>query len=174
MNPNLLSIVHYASGRRPFMLDGVPVPAESGPFLVTSSKSLLWVERAFGDGFLRLGVRQATTGDLFRSMVESIASEGITREWGNVLPTTSEGVLEGLSYLHYYDLQDPTLLYGSEFDISVAPEITRSPADWMPPTWAVLVPSREYVGTAFLFGDGHVGAVVHNPSRGIVVLGGGV
>lgn len=173
MNPSLLSVVHHASGRTPLMLDGVPVPAESGPFLITSSKSLLWVERAFGDGFLRLGVRQASLDDLFCSMVEAIASEGVEREWGNVLPATPEGVLEGLAYLNYYDLADPTLLYGSDFDISIASEITRAPADWLPPTWAVLVPRREYVGTAFVFGS-NVGAVVHNPSRGVVVLGGGV
>jgi hypothetical protein len=170
MNPNLLAVVNHSSGRQPVMLDGVPVPAESGPFLITSSKALLWVERAFGDGFLRLGVRPTPLDDLFRSMVESVASKGSERGWGNVLPATPDGVLLGLAYLHYYDLPEPTLLYGSDFDISIAADLTRAPADWLPPTWAVLVPSREYVGTAFVFGNGHVGAVVHNASRGVVVL----
>ena len=63
MNPNLLAVVNHSSGRQPVMLDGVPVPAESGPFLITSSKALLWVERAFGDGFLRLGVRPTSLDD---------------------------------------------------------------------------------------------------------------
>tara|TARA_Y100000389_G_C17219950_1_gene392843 strand:+ start:128 stop:643 length:516 start_codon:yes stop_codon:yes gene_type:complete len=170
MNPNLLAVVRHSSGRMPVMLDGVPVPPEAAPFLITSSKKLLWVERAFGEGFLRLGVRETTLGDLFRSLVESIAEEGFKREWGNVLPSTKEGVLKGLAYLHSYDLSDATLLYGDDFDISVAPAIPRVPAEWLPPKWAVMVPSREYVGTAFTFGKGHVSAVVHNASRGVVVL----
>ena len=170
MNPNLLAVVQHPADRQPILLDGVPVPPESGPFLITSSKDLLWVERAFGEGFLRLGVRQAPLGDLFRSMVESIAVEGVEREWGNVLPATKDGVVKGLAHLHYYDLPDAVLLYGEDFDISLAPGITRAPADWLPPTWGVLVPSREYVGTAFLFGTARVAAVVHNPSRGVVVL----
>lgn len=170
MNPNLLSVIHHTADRQPVMLDGVPVPPEAGPFLITSSKGLLWVERAFGEGFLRLGVREIPLGDLFRSMVEQIASEGVEREWGNVLPATKDGVVKGLAYLHYYGLSDATLVYGEDFDISLATAIPRAPADWMPPTWAVLVPGREYVGTAFQFGSAHVGAVVHNASRGIVVL----
>jgi hypothetical protein len=170
MNPNFLSVVNYTSNRIPVMLDGVPVPAEAAPFLITSSKNLLWVERAFGEGFLRLGVRESTLGDLFRALVESIAEEGFKRDWGNVAPATKDGVLKGLAYLRSYDLMDATLLYGDDFDISVAPSIPRVPADWLPPTWAVMVPSREYVGTAFLFGKGNVGAVVHNASRGVVVL----
>ncbi len=170
MNPNLLSIVNYAAGRIPIMLDGVPVPEESAPFLITSSKDLLWVERAFGGGFLRLGVRDCTLGDLFCSMVRSIADEGSERGWGNVLPATKDGLLNGLAHLHSYGLSDASLLYGGDFDISIAASVPRIPADWMPPTWAVLVPSREYVGTAFQFGKGNVGAVVHNASRGVVVL----
>jgi len=170
MNANLLAVVHHASGRMPLMLDGVPVPPEAAPFLITSSKNLLWVERAFGEGFLRLGVRETTLDELYRSMVESIAEMGSEREWGNVIHATKDGVLKGLAYLHSYDLTDASLLYGEDFDISLAPSLPRVPADWLPAKWAVLVPSREYVGTAFMFGKGHVGAVVHNPSRGVVVL----
>ena len=170
MNPNLLTVITVATTRIPLMMDGVAVPRKEGPFLITSSKSLLWVEDAFGDGFLRLAVRQVPLVDLFRALVESIAEVGAKRAWGNVLPATKEGVLEGLSHLHYYDLRDVSLLYGADFDIGVAADLPRVPADWLPPSWAVLVPDRDFVGTAFTFNEGRVGAVVHNPSRGVVVL----
>ena len=172
MNSNLLDLVECPSKHRPLMMDGVPVSAEpeAGPFLVTSSKSLLWVDRAFQGGFLRLAVRQTSLDALFASLVEAIIEKGVECEWGNVLPTTKEGVLEGLAYLDYYGLSDPTLLYGDDFDIGIAPDLSRVPAPWLPPTRAVLIPTRSYVGTAYLFGDGHVGALVHNPSRGVVVF----
>ena len=173
MNPNLLTTVQHSFKKRPLMLDGVPVPSpDAGPFLVTSSRALLWVERAFGNGFLRLAVRKQTADELYRDLVSEIAEEGVRREWGNVHPATVEGVLAGIEHLHYYELPDATLLYGSEFDIGAAPDLSRAPADWLPPTWAVLVPDRAYVGTMYLFGDGYLGAVVHNPSRGVVVLRG--
>ena len=172
MNPHLLTSVEHPFQKRPLMLDGVPVPREAGPFLITSTRKLMWVERAFGSGFLRLAVRKQTTDQLYSDLVAEIAEEGVRRDWGNVQPPTVTGVLEGMNYLHYYDLPDPTLLYGSEFDIGAAPDMNRAPADWLPPSWAVLVPDRAYVGTVYLLGDGYLGAVVHNPSRGVVVLRG--
>jgi len=172
MNPHLLASVQHPFQKRPLMLDGVPVPREAGPFLITATRELMWVERAFGSGFLRLAVRKQTTDQLYSDLVAEIAEEGVRRDWGNVQPPTMAGVLEGMNYLHYYDLPDPTLLYGSEFDIGAAPDMNRAPADWLPPSWAVLVPDRAYVGTVYLFGGGYLGAVVHNPSRGVVVLRG--
>lgn len=173
MNPNLLNIVEMPTKRVPVMIDRVPASEspDAGPFLITSSKALMWVERAFRGGFLRVAVRKATPHDLFRDLVDTISTESVDREWGSVQPCTKAGVLEGLAYLSYYELVDPILLYGSDFDISLAADIPRAPADWLHPAWGVLIPSnREYVGTAFLFRDGHVGAVLHNPSRGVVVL----
>jgi hypothetical protein len=154
------------------MIDNVPASSDpdAGPFLITSSKNLLWVERAFDSGFLRLAVREVPLGELSRSMVEEIAVQGELRGWGNVHPATPAGVKAGVEHLIYYGLPELTLLYGEEFDIGVAPDMARSPADWLPPTWAIMVPDRSYVGTAYTFGQHHVGALVHNPSRGVVIL----
>jgi hypothetical protein len=173
MNPNLLVLVDCKTKHLPVMLDRVPAPEgpDAGPFLITSSTSLLWVERAFHGGFLRVAVRESVRDSLFRDIIEEISGRGVEREWGNVLPATEEGLLEGLAHLSYYDLSDPVLLYGADFDIGVAEHVARVPADWLPATWAVLIPNdRGFVGTAFTFPGGHVGAIVHNPSRGVVVL----
>lgn len=175
MNPNLLSIVEMPTKKVPVMLDRIPASEAdgAGPFLITSSKTLMWVERAFRGGFLRVAVRQSDADDLFRNLVERIASEGVRREWGNVHPDSKEGVLAALAHLSYYGLSDPLLLYGADFDFSIAPDLPRAPADWLPPSWGVVLPSdRGFVGTAFIFREGNVGAVVHNASRGVVVLKG--
>lgn len=173
MNPNLLTLVEMPTKKIPVMLDRIPASEDpdAGPFLITSSKSLMWVERAFRGGFLRVAVRTLSAHDLFRSLVEAVVDEGFGRGWGNVSPSSKEGVLSGLAHLSYYGLSDPVILYGSDFDISIVSDLPRVPADWLPPTWAVMLPGdRSFVGTAFLFRDGNVGAVVHNASRGIVVL----
>ncbi len=172
MNPSLLSIVEFPSKSRPIMMDRVPVSPDpdAGPFLVTSSKSLIWIERAFEGGFLRVAVRKSGANALFRELVEFVAQKGLEREWGNVLPPTEAGIQEGKDYLNYFELPNVVLLYGEDFDISVASNIDRVPAEWLPNGWGVLIPSREYVGTVYLFQDGYVGAVLHNPSRGVVIL----
>ena len=172
MNSHLFSLIEYPVKNHPVMLDRVPVPEnpEAGPFLISSSKSVVWVGRAFAGGFLRVAVRNTDLDTLSREMVEAIAERGDESEWGNVQPATKEGIIEGLAHLNYYGLKVSSLLYGDGFDISLVPDLPRTPAEWLPPTWAVLIPGREYVGTAYLFGDGYVGALVHNPSRGVVVL----
>ena len=175
MNPNLLTFVELPSKRQPVMVDRIPVSEDpdAGPFLITSSRSVAWVEQALRGGFLRIAVRQRSVDDLFRSLVEAVVEKGVERGWGNVLPSTKQGVLEGLAHLSFYGLVEAELLYGSDFDIGIASDLSRVPVEWLPPTWGVLVPgNREFVGTAFLLREGHVGAVVHNPSRGVVVLGG--
>jgi hypothetical protein len=173
MNPNLLCVIPHGT-QRPLMLDNVPVSPDpnAGPFLITSSRSLLWVERAFESGFLRVAVRQMGAHDLYGDIIAEIAREGVAREWGNIVEPTPAGVAAGLAHIAYYGLPQPTLLYGTSFDIGLAPEMERVPVSWLPPSWGILVPDREYVGTVYLFGEGHVGAIVHNPSRGVVVLKG--
>ena len=173
MNPNLLCVIPHGT-QRPLMLDNVPVSPDpnAGPFLLTSSRSLLWVERAFESGFLRVAVRQMGADDLYGDIIAEIAREGVVREWGNVVEPTTAGVESGLAHIAYYGLPQPTLLYGASFDIGLAPEMERVPVSWLPSSWGVLVPDREYVGTVYLFGEGYVGAIVHNPSRGVVVLKG--
>lgn len=171
MNADFLAVVKHSVEKMPIMLDKVPAPPdpEAGPFLITSSKDLIWIDRAFKGGFVRLGIRQSSMGELFYSMVEKILEAGLERGWDNSFPSTKAGVLGALARFRYYDLPMPSLLYGSEFDIGLSPNMDRFPVDWLPPRWGVLVPDREYVGTAFLLGDS-IGAIVHNPSRGVVIL----
>ena len=172
MNSDLLMRVKHPTDRVPLMLDKIPASSdpESGPFLITSSRSLMWVERAFKGGFLRVATRTSTVESLYSEVVRSILDEGSSREWGNVFPSTKEGVLSCLSRFHYYELPNPVLLYGEGFDIGLAPSVDRIPADWVPEGWAIMVPDREYVGTVFEVGDNHAGIMVHNASRGVAII----
>ena len=171
----LLSVIRRPKpGKVSIMLDGVPVPndPDSGPLLITSgTRPLMWLESPLKGGFVRLAVRKNEgLGSLFLSMVEAVAEEGERREWENVFPATKKGVLEATARTHYYELPSPILLHGSDFDTDLAPSIDHLEADWLHPSWAVVVPSRDYVGTVFLIGNDHLAAVLHNPSRGVCVV----
>jgi len=168
MNPSLLIVVAMPREKSPpVMLENVPVASwDCAPFLITSSRSLMWIESG---ETLRVGVRQCTPADLFRSIVEAVAERGAEEKWGNVLsPTDATAALE---YLQYFDLEEPELLYGRSFNPSSFEDISRVPVEWLPPSWGVLVPTdRGYVGTVYDFGLGHVAGFIHNASRSIVVL----
>lgn len=183
MSSHLLQVVELPHVKSPILMDRVPVPYDpnaeqdsedsgSGPYLITSSKSLLWIERAFPGGFLRVAVRQHNLTELYASLVQAIAQEGQDRDWGNVFPPTVEGVVEAVKYLEYYDLTPVDLLHGSDFDLDLPSDIyfQTHEVPWLEPNSAVLLPTRDFVGTCYVFSKGHMGALVHNPSRGVVVL----
>ena len=173
MNPSLTNFVNWPARKGALMLDQIPASEDpdAGPFLITSSKDVMWVERAFPGGFLRVAVRKATPNDLFRSLIEAVAERGVELEWGNVEPPTHSGMAKAIEHLQYYGFTDLECLYGEGFSLTDVVGIPTTQVDWLPKHWGVLVPKdRSYVGTVYDLGDGVVGAVLHNASRGVVVL----
>ena len=177
MNPEApFVVVELPHKTRPLMLDNVPAPSDpdAGPFLISSSRGLMWVERAFGGGFLRVAIRRVEPHDLFRSVVREVSREGNNRGWGNTFPATASGVDSAFAHVDYYELPNPMLLHGATWTEIPEGRLSRR-VEWMPEGWAIVLPDREYVGTVFTLGDGHVGLLCHNPSRGMAILrpGGG-
>ena len=173
MNPALTTLVTYPSKQRPLMLDNIPAPTDpdAGPFLITSSRSLMWVDRAFPSGFLRVAIREVGPTSLFGSMIEAIADKGTELKWGNILRATSKGIKDAVAHLAYYDITDVEILHGDQFTVRLPPGIEGTCVPWMPHGWAAVVPvDRSYVGTVYDLGDGHVGGVIHNASRGVAIL----
>jgi hypothetical protein len=173
MSVSLTAIVSYPSKQRPLMMDNVPASTDpdAGPFLITSSRALMWVDRAFPSGFLRVAVRETGPAPLFRAMIEAIADRGSASGWGNVAPTTIAGIKKATDHLSYYGITDIELLHGKGFAIEGAQEISTTLVPWMPDGWGALVArDRSYVGTVYDFGEGHIGGVIHNASRGVAIL----
>jgi len=155
------------------MLDQVPASEdpEAGPFLITSSKNVLWVERAFPGGFLRVAVQRTAPEPLFRKIVEAIAERGVESEWGNVVPATHKGMEQAIEHLKYYGISELEFLHGKGFKPAKDMGIPTSLAPWVPDKWGVLLAKdRSYVGTVYELGGGVVGAVIHNASRGVAIL----
>lgn len=140
----------------------VPVHPETAPYLVTSSKGLLWIDNSF-NGIVRSAVLRSpwavVASDTSVEIVRAIRQRGDALSWGNAFPFTDAGVRGAREYLKTYDLAECDLL-----DHGTAP--------WVPEGSAVMVPKdRSYLGIVGEIGEGAHTVVVHNPARGMAVLG---
>ena len=156
----------------PFMIE-IPVSAESAPFLVTGTKKLLWIE-ATRTGTIRSAVRTGVfKEDLFEDVVKEVAKLGVTRKWANGFPFTARGLKQAIAYVTLYGIEKVEILSRETMgELEVPKGVTVIPAPWMPLGRAVVVPEdRAYLGLVGVLGESHWTAVVHNPSRGMAVLG---
>lgn len=172
VNPALTAVVSmtHKAGRVPLMAE-VLVEPDLAPFLVTSTKAVTWIARAVG-GRVRSAIRTVNPNAHFAELVEAVAVKSMEEGWGSVLPLTSEGAKQGVVYLVDHGFTDLTLLTAGDNPALNPPEqVAVVLAPWLPVGTAVLVPTdREYVGTTLDFGNGFIATVLHNASRGVVVL----
>jgi len=161
-------------GKKSPLLIEIPLPSElDGPFLVTSSKSLLWVENKFATGVVRAAVRKVPLEFLWRDMLKAVRERSQNSEWGSVLPCTKDGLSSAITYLAEFDLKDVEILSGSNAPEFLSEETGLSvrESSWVPEGWVVLVPqNKAYLGTSLDFGDGQWAVVLHNASRAVAIL----
>lgn len=158
--------------RIPFLVE-LPVHSASAPFLVSGTKKWLWVERVAG-GFVKAAVRpERVPAKLSEQVVKEVAQAGRDRKWGNNFPLTEAGLKEAIEYLRYYGLEKLEILVAEKTKLPRIPEgVTVCPVAWVSKGRAVVVPEdRSYLGLFGTIQDTHWTAIVHNPSRGMAVLG---
>jgi len=162
------------------MMEGIPVSPETFPYLVSGSgRRMLWVRQPRE----RLSVafrHEETLEEVFSWVVESIEKEGLKRDWGNVLPFSEDSIIQAFSHLAYYGIkpaevffsdQGPILVEGEEVlsEDGTVNKVSRVP--WLPPGYGIVVPeNKTFLGSAIFLAEGCFAVVVHNPSRGMVVL----
>jgi len=168
----LKKVVLKTGGRTPLMME-FPVNPELAPFLVTAAgkSKFIWIPSS--KGRVRVGVRKQDSGErvaMNLDIIREIALVGETSKWGNVHPLTSDGFEKAVEHLKYYGVEDIEVLASD----SGLPFIVDSPVKvcaWLHKGCAVVVPKdRDCVGVFADVGKGFL-AMVHNPSRGVAVLG---
>jgi hypothetical protein len=155
------------------MLMSVSVSAElDGPFLVSSSKSFIWVADKFPSGVVRLAVRKATLPGLWEESISFVQQMSLSQGWGSAAPATREGARNVVSHLSDYGLSEVEAVVSPGFDTStLPPSISVQEEAWVTPGWALILPlDRSFLGTSFDFGDGQACMVLHNASRAMGVL----
>jgi len=165
-------------GKTPLVVEDVPVDPQTAPYLVTSSKGVLWIEKPHPGDVVKLAVRDVTPGALFTELLEAVIARSEEEGWGSVVPYSEEGMKEAIQYLDSYDLRDvevlipptpkkdwPDWLLYKNLNLPVRP------SSWIPAGHAVVVPhDREYVGMLGHLDGRRVAAIVHNAPRGIAIL----
>lgn len=158
-------------GKNPLMME-FPVNPETSPYLVTAAGSsrLLWIPNPKGST-VRAGVRYSGDQDtIFNMIAKEIALVGTQNNWGNVHPFTDQGLRKAAEYLKYYGFEDLDVLCGSS-SLPFSTDFTVHHCKWLAEGCAVLVPKdRAFVGVLSPVGKGYA-VLVHNPSRGVAVLG---
>ena len=154
------------------LLVEVPVHGAAAPFLVSGTLGWAWVEGA-RTGVLRAAVR---TGEIppgiFPQIVSEVARRGVVRKWMNGFPFAPGGLLQAVAYVRSYGIEEVEALVPIDSTFTAPKGVTLSLAAWVPSNQAVIVPlDRTYLGMLGTIGDSHWMAVVHNPSRGMAVLG---
>jgi hypothetical protein len=172
VNPALTAIVPMTrkAGGTPLMTE-VPVEGDLAPFLVTSTKSVIWVARATG-GRVRSAIRAVNPNVHFAELLGAVATKSAEEGWGSVFLLSAEGVKQGAAYLREQGFTELTLLVGNDTpDLHPPDNVEVVPTSWVSAGVAALVPTdREYVGVTLDFGNGAISTVLHNASRGVVVL----
>jgi hypothetical protein len=141
----------------------IPVHKESAPYLVASyKKGMIWIERCFDHGVVRSALLKTPWADVknatYPEVVRAVRDRGMANSWGNTFPNTIQGTDAARAYLKSYELVETEIL-------------TNDGHPWVPAGSAVMVPvDRSYLGIVAMWGDVHT-VVVHNPARGMAVLG---
>ena len=157
--------------KTPLMME-FPVNPETSPYLVTAAgkSKLLWIPQPKG-ATVRAGVRYGGDQQEINTLIaREIALAGIQNNWGNVHSFNQAGLMQAVSYLNYYGFDDLELLTGSD-TVPFSTQISVTRCEWLKEGCAVIVPKdRAFVGVVSPVGKGFA-VMVHNPSRGIAILG---
>ena len=178
---HLLDIVRLDTkkGKVPVMLE-FPVDPSTAPYLVSSTKTLLWVPEAHPGPVIKAAAREIVLAKEFAAVLDAVYQQGLVWHWDNAHPFTQEGLEAAIAHVRYYDLDDLEILApnvrGDQHKLGVYERpkwvgemgLPVRPTSWLPDDTAVVVPKdRQFVGFVGMLTRTEGVVVVHNPSRGI-------
>jgi len=146
------------------------VNPETAPILVSTTRAVAWLNPR--DHRIRAASRPVPDeGVFFREVVQAVVDVGVSNQWGNVHPSTKDGVQAAIDYVTSYDITPVQSLRGPRFE-APGVDYARIPiAPWLDNLLIVIPLDREYLGFLLRYGCRGV-AVIHNACRGIAVAGG--
>ena len=148
---------------------------EATPFLVSSSKSLLWINEAPAN-VVRAAVRTKTRVQNFYSeVIQEVEDVGRSCNWGNVHPFTKQGILQAVSHVQFYEVGEVECLVHPNTKeklskVLVGSDLAYSLCSWLSEGCVVIVPKdRAFLGFVGIMSAGFV-SVIQNPSRGMAIV----
>lgn len=160
-----------AAKKVPLLIE-IPVNGEGAPFLISGLRDWVWIKGS-KSGIVRSAVRPGgIPADIFTTVTQQVAEKGASAKWGNTLPFSDEGLKKAAAYLKSYGLDQVEALVPVGSTLQAQKGVKLSESTWVSSGRAVVVPlDRTYLGLLGTFGPEYYTVVLHNPSRGMVVLG---
>jgi hypothetical protein len=168
----LQQVPMVSAGKKTPLLIEIPVNGEGAPFLISGLRDWVWI-RGSRSGIIRSAVRPgAIPKDIFVQVTQEVAKKGAASKWGNTLPFSDDGLVKATKYIKSYDIDQVEALVPVGSTLQAPKGVRLSESAWIPKNKAVVVPQdRTYLGLLGTFGPEFYTVVLHNPSRGMVVLG---
>jgi len=156
----------------------MPVDPQTAPYLVTTTKSLLWHPQDF-NGKVRAAMRTDPLDTLYAEIIKEVCTTSTEAKWGSIFPHTLEGVSQAIAYVKDYGIPEVEILSPEASLDPLLADMTKWDGanivrvKYLPPSTVVVVPKdRDYLGIAMQPGDfDRRLLLVHNPSRGMAVAG---
>ena len=168
VSDQLLRVGRVKGEKAPLMAE-YPVNSSTSPYLVTTTRSLLWVtEPTMNIGTLQLvrcASRIASLETLYREIILAIFDAGKHLEWGNIQPYTCEGLIKAIEYVRFYGFEKVEILCSRQTGdqceflrsseiLMGFPDVPLWTADWIPDGVFVVLPEdRSYIGSVDVFGS---------------------
>ena len=148
------------------------VNPETGPFLVSSFDSLMWV-RAGQRQQVRAAIRPLPEGgvpEVFRQVIQEVVDTGVEANWGNVIQLSADGLREAVARIGEYDLGDYKIYVNPDdtFDFLAGQETV--PVPGIPSQYVVVAPADPSLTGVVFVSQRRFFVLVHNASRAIAVL----
>lgn len=156
----------------------LPVDPQTAPYLVTTTKSLLWHPTDF-NGKVRAALRTDKLDFLYAEIIKEVCTTSIEAGWGSVFSYDLHGLDQAIAYVHSYGMADVDILAPDtaldgllgNMTTYMGKQIVR--VGYLPARTVVVVPKdRDYLGIVMQLGDlDRRLLLVHNPARGMAVAG---
>lgn len=149
---------------------------DATPFLVSTSKSLLWINEA-PTNVVRAAVRPKTKiQDFYMEVIREIKEVGDMCSWGNAYSLDKQGILQAVAYVSSYEVGEISCLLNSTTKNKIQPllegtGISFAICNWLSEDCVLVVPKdRSLLGFIGVVNSGFV-SVIQNPSRCLAIAG---
>lgn len=166
---SLLQKIEVDTDRTPLMIE-LPVDPTIAPYLVSTTKSFLWLEKPLRNNKLRVAIRKESLDQLFGEIVQNIYEMGVDSSWGNSYALSKEGIQKSIEYLQYYGIKEVEIFTSENDPLSLGAVFGKyavTKVNWLSDCYVVLPKDRSYFGSMTDFGSDNYAILIHNPSRGI-------
>jgi len=151
----------------------VSVNPKTSPFLITSSRSLMWIEHETDR--VRMAVRDVPVEALSQEILIAIEEKSEAESWETIFPKTKEGILEAINWVgaNTPGLK-PTVFSSLEgvdqsFLQSFSGEVIPHPG--VPSGRLVALPmGGEFIGSIIDLGKGKKAALFYNLQYGVAII----